>query len=472
MSTAAAELLDDDPLPPELIEATQLNGNFSAKYGKELVRGILPSIDPTKVDDTQLLFIFESFPDVIWHRGVNIADLQLFLSSTYSLLNGEKKSAVASKLDMPTGEFSQWIKDKTLEVREVVSPEDLIDPAVLPAIMKTRGRGSRKASDRQLKLVPPDTLQDDQEPAYERAPGRSRKNPRSLGSAPVREAAGLSDPSERSSKAVDPLLAYVRQAGRHELLTSAEERKLARLKDEGDEDAKRRLIESNLRLVMSITRNYTRADVPLLDLIQEGNLGLIRAVEKFDYKKGFKLSTYATWWIKQAVARALAEQGRTIRVPVHIHDQMRKLNRTKRRVEQKLDREATVSELANELGISEERVAELLSYGNPPTGLDTPIGDDESVLADLIEDVNSPSGSGSLEEKDVTISVRGALDGLSERERDILTRRFGIDCTPETLEVVGNALGITRERVRQLEARALKKLQATSPDLLLHLRPD
>src|SRR5204862_4637142 len=175
----------------------------------------------------------------------------------------------------------------------------------------------------------------------------------------------------------DPLKLYVRQIGDGPLLTAAEERELARLKDAGDEAAKRKLIESNLRLVMSITRQYTRAGVPLLDLIQEGNLGLIRAVEKFDYRLGFKLSTYATWWIKQAVQRALADQGRTIRLPVHVAERVRRLLRARRQLAQKLSREPTPAELAKETGETEERLVDLLRLIDEPVSLDTPVGDGE-----------------------------------------------------------------------------------------------
>src|SRR5438045_4726263 len=187
----------------------------------------------------------------------------------------------------------------------------------------------------------------------------------------------------------DPLKLYVRQIGDGRLLTPTEERELARRKDEGDEAAKSRLIECNLRLVMSITRNYTKAGVPLLDLIQEGNLGLIRAVEKFDYRMGYKLSTYATWWIRQAVTRALADQGRTIRLPVHVADQVRRVMRARRILSQKLNRDPLIAEVAIETGLTEARVKDLLDLVEDPVSLETPVGDGESMYADLIEDVHS-----------------------------------------------------------------------------------
>ena len=198
-----------------------------------------------------------------------------------------------------------------------------------------------------------------------------------------------SPPRPPGAATQDPLKLYVRQIGNGRLLTHAEERELARRKDEGDEEAKSRLIECNLRLVMSITRHYTRAGVPLLDLIQEGNLGLIRAVEKFDYTLGYKLSTYATWWIRQAISRALAEQGRTIRLPVHVADQVRRVTRARRTLGQKLNRDPSVDEIAAEAGFTPEKVEQLLELVQDHVSLDTPIGDGESVMSDLIEDVNA-----------------------------------------------------------------------------------
>jgi len=269
----------------------------------------------------------------------------------------------------------------------------------------------------------------------------------------------------------DPLKLYVRAIGDGPLLTPAEERELARRKDEGDEEAKKRLIECNLRLVMSITRNYTKAGVPLLDLIQEGNLGLIRAVEKFDYKLGYKLSTYATWWIRQAVTRALADQGRTIRLPVHVADQVRRLMRARRQLAQKMNREPSVEDLAKESGFPEKRVEELLDLVEDPVSLETPVGDGESMYADLIEDVNSERPDESTSKKLRRVELAEAMLCLNPRMRRVLSLRFGLDGEPpQTLEEVGLGLGITRERVRQLESRALRELRVVAPDLELYLR--
>jgi RNA polymerase primary sigma factor len=271
----------------------------------------------------------------------------------------------------------------------------------------------------------------------------------------------------------DPLKLYVRAIGDGPLLTPAEERELARRKDDGDEDAKKKLIESNLRLVMSITRNYTKAGVPLLDLIQEGNLGLIRAVEKFDYKLGFKLSTYATWWIRQAVTRALADQGRTIRLPVHVADQVRRLMRARRQLAQKLNREPTEAELAGESGFPEKRVQELLDLVEDPVSLETPVGDGESMYADLIEDVHSDRPDEETSTKLRRKELAEALLRLNPRMQRVLALRFGLDGnSPQTLEEVGAGLGITRERVRQLESRALRELRSVAPDLELYLRTE
>ena len=269
----------------------------------------------------------------------------------------------------------------------------------------------------------------------------------------------------------DPLKLYVRAIGDGRLLTVVEERELARRKDEGDEAAKRRLIECNLRLVMSITRNYTKAGVPLLDLIQEGNLGLIRAVEKFDYKMGFKLSTYATWWIRQAVTRALAEQGRTIRLPVHVAEQVRRVTRGRRVLAQKLNRDPTYDEIAVETGFTPERVGELLELVQDPVSLETPVGDGESLYGDMIQDTKSAGPDAQTADRLRATELAVALERLNPRMRHVLAQRFGLDgVAPKTLEEVGAGLGITRERVRQLESRALRELRMVAPGLEFYLR--
>jgi RNA polymerase primary sigma factor len=269
----------------------------------------------------------------------------------------------------------------------------------------------------------------------------------------------------------DPLKLYVRQLGDGRLLTPGEERELARRKDLGDEAAKSRLIEANLRLVMSIARHYTRAEVPLLDLIQEGNLGLIRAVEKFDYRLGFKLSTYATWWIRQSITRALADQGRTIRLPVHVAEQVRRAQRARRQLAQRLNRDPSSEEIAKEAGFTAERVEELFELVTDPVSLETPVGDGESLYADLIEDERSDSPDTLTADHARAAELAKALKALDPRMRHVLARRFGIDGdAPQTLEEIGSDLGITRERVRQIETRALRQLRNLAPGLQAYLR--
>ncbi len=263
------------------------------------------------------------------------------------------------------------------------------------------------------------------------------------------------------SGAADSLQLFLADVGRHKLLTAAEEVYLAKAIERGDPTAKRRMIESNLRLVVSIAKGYRGLGVPFLDLIQEGTLGLNRAVEKFDWRRGYKFSTYATWWIRQSVQRAVANHARTIRVPVHVVERQQKLGRAARRLEVELGREATKDELAEATGLPIQHVDEALSAAHASVSLNQTVGaDDEGELGDLFADREAADPFDEAEESLRRQGVRKALDALPERERRILELRFGFEGEPWTLEAIGHELDLTRERVRQLEGQALARLAA------------
>ncbi|HEY7795206.1 MAG TPA: sigma-70 family RNA polymerase sigma factor [Gaiellaceae bacterium] len=266
-------------------------------------------------------------------------------------------------------------------------------------------------------------------------------------------------PAPVQESTTDALQLFLREAGRHQLLTAAQEVELAKRIERGDMHAKQQMIQSNLRLVVSIAKNYRNQGLPFLDLIQEGTLGLIRAVEKFDWRRGFKFSTYATWWIRQAVARALADKARTIRMPVHIVERLQKMNRAERTLWTQLGREPTLEEIAEEASLPLQQAHEVRAAARASTSLDQPVGDTEdAVFGDFV------AGEGPLPEEQVELSLRSqalqeALLALSDRERQVLILRYGLtDSEPKTLEEIGRRLGLTRERVRQIELDSLKRL--------------
>ena len=259
----------------------------------------------------------------------------------------------------------------------------------------------------------------------------------------------------------DPVRMYLKEIGTVPLLTTEEELTLAKRKAEGDEYAKERLIEANLRLVVSIAKRYTGRGMSFLDLVQEGNLGLIKGVEKFDYTKGYKLSTYATWWIRQSVTRALADQARTIRVPVHMVETINKMSKMQRKLTLELGYEPSVAELAEALDMTEDKVMEIMQIAREPASLETPIGEeDDSNLGDFVADSNVVTPEGNVENVMLREHIDSLLKDLKERERQVIELRFGLkDGHPRTLEEVGKEFNVTRERIRQIEAKALRKLR-------------
>ena len=261
--------------------------------------------------------------------------------------------------------------------------------------------------------------------------------------------------------AEDPVRMYLKEIGRIPLLSSEEEIELAKRMEEGDEEAKKKLSEANLRLTVSIAKRYSGSGMQFLDLIQEGNLGLIKAVEKFDYRKGYKFSTYATWWIRQSITRAIADQARTIRIPVHMVETMNRVNRTSRRLLQEYGREPTPEEIAEAMNLPVERVLEISKISQEPVSLETPIGEEEdSHLGDFIQDEHIPVPADEAAHTLLREQLEKVMDTLSEREQKVLALRFGLeDGKPHTLEEVGREFQVTRERIRQIEAKALRKLR-------------
>lgn len=279
----------------------------------------------------------------------------------------------------------------------------------------------------------------------------------------------INHPTTSDAAANDTVRMYLKEIGSIRLLTPEEELSIAKRVQQGDAEAKRTLTESNLRLVVSIARRYLGRSLTLLDLIQEGNMGLIKAVEKFDHTKGFKFSTYATWWIRQAITRAIADQGRTIRLPVHMVETLNKYTRVSRQLLQELGHEPTPEDIARELGVTPERVQEIMALAQEPVSLETPIGEEnDSSLGDFIEDSEAEAPSDSAAYKMLQEQLREVLATLTEREQKVLAMRFGLlDGRPRTLEEVGSTFGVTRERIRQIEAKALRKLRHPSRSKML-----
>jgi len=283
------------------------------------------------------------------------------------------------------------------------------------------------------------------------------------------DASGYAPIGRRAGTSEDPVQFYLRSIGRIKLLTAAEEIELARRIAVGDMLAKKRLVQANLRLVVSVAKKYQGRGLPFLDLIQEGNLGLIRAAEKFDAERGYKFSTYATWWIRQGITRAIADKSRTIRVPVHMVETINNLRKVTRKLSQEMGRRPNLEDLAKGMGVSVVKIKEILAANRSPLSLDTPYGDDDdNSLSEIVEDENSSRPEDSTEASLMSNDIRGVLSMLTPREREVLILRFGLnDGKQRTLEQVGKLVGITRERTRQIELKALRALRQSNVTLKL-----
>ena len=336
-------------------------------------------------------------------------------------------------------EISDFFKDQPLDVDQMEKVFDFLEASGVDVLRITGNSGEDMILDDDVDI---DGLDDEEEVELDKI--------------------DLSVPEGVSIE--DPVRMYLKEIGKVPLLTAEEEIELAKKMEQGDEDAKKRLAEANLRLVVSIAKRYVGRGMLFLDLIQEGNLGLIKAVEKFDYRKGYKFSTYATWWIRQAITRAIADQARTIRIPVHMVETINKLIRVSRQLLQELGREPTPEEIAEEMDMSVERVREILKISQEPVSLETPIGEEEdSHLGDFIQDDNVPVPADAAAFTLLKEQLVEVLGTLTEREQKVLRLRFGLDDgRARSLEEVGKEFNVTRERIRQIEAKALRKLRHPS----------
>ena len=336
-------------------------------------------------------------------------------------------------------EISDFFKDSPLEVDQMEKVFDFLEASGVDVLRITENSGDELLLDNDMDM---DGMEDEEEVELDKI--------------------DLSVPEGVSIE--DPVRMYLKEIGKVSLLSADEEIELAKRMEKGDEAAKKRLAEANLRLVVSIAKRYVGRGMLFLDLIQEGNLGLIKAVEKFDYRKGYKFSTYATWWIRQAITRAIADQARTIRIPVHMVETINKLIRVSRQLLQELGREPTPEEIAEEMDMPVDRVREILKISQEPVSLETPIGEEEdSHLGDFIKDDNVPVPADAAAFTLLKEQLEEVLGTLTEREQKVLTLRFGLeDGRARTLEEVGKEFNVTRERIRQIEAKALRKLRHPS----------
>ena len=365
------------------------------------------------------------------------ADNKKLLEKTKSLIELAKKKKNALEYQ----EIQEYFRDMNLSEKQLDAVVQYLEEHDIDVLRISEGTADEDEDDTLLMNDEPD-LEDEEEVDMENI--------------------DLSVPEGISIE--DPVRMYLKEIGKVPLLTAEEEIDLAKRMEQGDEEAKKRLAEANLRLVVSIAKRYVGRGMLFLDLIQEGNLGLIKAVEKFDYRKGYKFSTYATWWIRQAITRAIADQARTIRIPVHMVETINKEIRVSRQLLQELGREPTPVEIAEEMNISVDRVREILKISQEPVSLETPIGEEEdSHLGDFIQDDNVPAPADAAANTMLKEQLEEVLGTLTEREQKVLRLRFGLDDgRARTLEEVGKEFNVTRERIRQIEAKALRKLRHPS----------
>ncbi len=365
------------------------------------------------------------------------ADNKKLLERTKSLIELAKKKKNALEYQ----EIQEYFRDMNLSEKQLDAVVQYLEEHDIDVLRISEGTADEDEDDTLLMNDEPD-LEDEEEVDMENI--------------------DLSVPEGISIE--DPVRMYLKEIGKVPLLTAEEEIDLAKRMEQGDEEAKKRLAEANLRLVVSIAKRYVGRGMLFLDLIQEGNLGLIKAVEKFDYRKGYKFSTYATWWIRQAITRAIADQARTIRIPVHMVETINKEIRVSRQLLQELGREPTPEEIAEEMNISVDRVREILKISQEPVSLETPIGEEEdSHLGDFIQDDNVPAPADAAANTMLKEQLEEVLGTLTEREQKVLRLRFGLDDgRARTLEEVGKEFNVTRERIRQIEAKALRKLRHPS----------
>lgn len=384
-----------------------------------------------------------------------------------------------NKEKLTKDEVLRQLDEKSPEEGDDISPELLALPQVQALIKKGKANGTLGSEDIESALSETDLEADDIDAIYMYLQKEGihlsfrDMDMADLDDASIAELKAIEKDEKNSTKKEDladnvsvndPVRLYLKEIGRVPLLTAEQEMEIAKRMEAGDEDAKKELAEANLRLVVSIAKRYVGRGMSFLDLIQEGNLGLIKAVEKFDYRKGFKFSTYATWWIRQAITRAIADQARTIRIPVHMVETINKLIRVSRQLLQEYGREPTPAEIGKEMGFSEEKVREIQKIAQDPVSLETPIGEEEdSHLGDFIPDDEAPAPSEAASYALLKEQLVDVLSTLTEREEKVLRLRFGLDDgRARTLEEVGKEFDVTRERIRQIEAKALRKLRHPS----------